>query len=188
MKNFINKIKDSIFFQSYLDYTKFWFKISLLPTLYIGYFFNLNAATLGFYGSLVFFSMLNSHSYFWFFIFIFLLDIPITYGILAILMKNEKTRPSVYAVLGEDNVKFFLGNPGQAATRLATRVGGVVIGVVVGGVFAGGIQDQLNMHSADRYADFCKKNNIPINPTHVETILNRSLPILVEVKDFFKKP
>lgn len=81
----------------------------LYPTLYAGYFFGINKYTQIFYTILIAFSVINSHIYLFFGLFIFLLDIPITYGILGVLMKNEKTHPYIYSILGKEDAHFFLG-------------------------------------------------------------------------------
>lgn len=91
---------------------------ALFPTVYLGYFFNLNWLILLFYFSLVIFSVVNLDTSLRFFVFLFLKDISITFGIFAIMMKTDSRRPLVYGLLGDSNVNFFLGTPGGKCLKL----------------------------------------------------------------------
>lgn len=145
-----------------------------MPTLYVGYFFNLNGVTLTLYGFLIVLTLTNSYNVYVLMIFLFLLDIPIVYGVLGILMKIEHTRPYIYHVLGEDNVRIFLGNPGKTAITLATRAGLVAVTALGASIAGGAVQDLANANAAQRYVDICTQSNVPINPQEIEYLFNRN--------------
>jgi hypothetical protein len=158
-------------------YYTFLIKCMILPTLYLGYFFNFNWGTLVFYGFLVSLSVANSYNIYVLCFFLCLLDIPIIYGILAVLMKFNKTRPFVYSILGKENVIFFLGNPGQTAVQLATRASLVLVGGVATTIATGLAQDLANVSAAKSYIEVCKSANIPIQSHQVESLFNRTNPL-----------
>jgi hypothetical protein len=137
----------------------------------------MNWGTLLLYGFLVSLSVSNSYNIYAFIIFLFLLDIPLVYGILGVLMKFDVTRPLIYSILGEKNVNFFLGNPGKIAVNLATRVGIVFVGGFSTTIGASYVQDLANASAAKSYVDICNSSNIPINPKQFESFFNRKNPL-----------
>lgn len=83
-----------------------------------------------------------------------------------ILSQFKFSRDKLRNLIGSENFTKYIGdNPGTVLSRNLIKVGGVFLtfGSLKIGLDFG--QDQVNGICAENYAERCRKNNIPIDPT-----------------------